>query len=53
MRKIEFLEQTQETLLGFIKEREKEEEEESELVKTVLLFTYSIRVQRLQINNNN
>lgn len=42
--KIEFIEQTQEILLGLWK-GEKMEEEEEELIKTILLFTYSIRVK--------
>lgn len=37
---IDFLEQTQETLLGLWEREKMEEEEEEELVKIVLLFTY-------------
>lgn len=54
MRRIEFLEQAQESLLGFTKEREdKKEEYKSVLTIIVLLFTFSIRILRLQANINN
>lgn len=54
MRKIEFLDQAQETLTGFHKsERRGKKEKDSKLVRIIFLFTYSIRVQRLQVNKNN
>ena len=43
MRKIEFLEQTQETLLGLKKRENREEEQQQKLVYTVFLFTFPIR----------